>query len=161
MSIDRRLGPARIHFFSGKGGVGKSSIVAACALRAAQEGKRPLIVELAHRDTMRLLFDAPVGGEPSPVGDGVFALVVDLERALGDLLQARIGLRRFAKFNAVQRFVSAAPSITELLTLDFAPFAGGGARGEMRRVGIRFWWTSMRRDTRGCSYRFPPCLKVW
>ena len=46
----------RLLLFTGKGGVGKSTVVASLALEAAARGKRPLIVELGHRHTMRSIF---------------------------------------------------------------------------------------------------------
>ena len=49
--LDRRL-----LMFTGKGGVGKTTIVASLALEAARRGRRPLIVELGHRASMESVF---------------------------------------------------------------------------------------------------------
>ncbi|MDQ3036582.1 MAG: ATPase, partial [Myxococcota bacterium] len=39
----------RLQLITGKGGVGKSTVVAALALAWAERGRRPLVVELGHR----------------------------------------------------------------------------------------------------------------
>ena len=46
----RRLTMKRIYIFTGKGGVGKSSVAAAHALRSAEEGKKTLLIstDMAH-----------------------------------------------------------------------------------------------------------------
>ena len=60
--LDRRL-----LFFTGKGGVGKSTVTAATALLAADQGKRVLLVEVDAKDNLTALFEhAPVGFEPAP-----------------------------------------------------------------------------------------------
>ena len=88
----------RVQLFTGKGGVGKSSVVAAVALAAAEAGHRPLVVELGHRATMETLFEAPaIGYEPTPVGDGVAALNMELDEALTDYIAAQVRVRGVAK----------------------------------------------------------------
>jgi anion-transporting ArsA/GET3 family ATPase len=74
-----------LQLVTGKGGVGKSSVVAALALRAAKRGKRPLIVELGHRATMQSIFgmDA-LGHAPVEVGGGVRAMNIDFRAAISD-----------------------------------------------------------------------------
>ncbi len=121
---NRRVGEAavpRVQFFTGKGGVGKSSLVAATALRAAQLGGRPLIVELSERRAMAGLWGRAVGPRPTQVadvGEGVHALAIDREVALGDFMAARLGMRRLSRLPVLRRFLRAAPSVDELLTLD-------------------------------------------
>ena len=58
--LDRRL-----LFFTGKGGVGKSTVTAATALLAAEQGKRVLLVEVDAKGNLTALFEhPPVGFEP-------------------------------------------------------------------------------------------------
>ena len=54
----------RIILFTGKGGVGKSSIASATAVRLAELGRKTLIVssDLAHN--LADIFDQPVGDPP-------------------------------------------------------------------------------------------------
>lgn len=48
-----------IHFVTGKGGVGKSLVAAALALKKAQSGQRVLLVELGERSFYKDFFDLP------------------------------------------------------------------------------------------------------
>src|SRR6266704_3246219 len=54
----------RILLFTGKGGVGKSTVAAATALRTAEAGLRTLVCST---DPAHSLADASLGDEPSPI----------------------------------------------------------------------------------------------
>ena len=54
-----RLAEARLHFVSGKGGTGKSTIAAALALALAAGGRKVLLVEVEGRQGIAQLFDVP------------------------------------------------------------------------------------------------------
>src|SRR5881398_3209019 len=65
------MGPApalldrRLLFFTGKGGVGKSTVTAATALLAAEQGQRVLVVEADDKGAIPGNFEQPsVGFEP-------------------------------------------------------------------------------------------------
>ena len=59
--LDRRL-----LFVTGKGGVGKSTVTAAIALLAAEQGQRVLLVEVDAKGNLTNLFEhEPVGFDPS------------------------------------------------------------------------------------------------
>ena len=61
-----------VQFFTGKGGVGKSTVLGALATAAARAGKQPLIVELGFHTSSSHLFHSPnVGYEPAEVAPGV------------------------------------------------------------------------------------------
>jgi arsenite-transporting ATPase len=113
---------ARLSLFTGKGGVGKSTVVAALALEAAARGLRPLVVELGHRATLPALFaDAEVGFEPRPVAPGVDACQVAFGPALEAYVRRRLTgplARRVLQSGSVRRFFEAAPGTPEVLTLD-------------------------------------------
>jgi len=68
----------RIILFTGKGGVGKSSIASATAARLAELGRKTLIVssDLAHN--LADIFDQPVGDTPRVITDNLHALEVDV-----------------------------------------------------------------------------------
>src|SRR5882762_5281418 len=86
--LDRRL-----LFFTGKGGVGKSTVTAATALLAAEHGKRVLLVEVDAKNNLTALFEhAPVGFEPRQVHPGIYAMQMDTEASLREYLkvQARV-----------------------------------------------------------------------
>lgn len=111
-----------VQFFTGKGGVGKSTVIAAVAMRAARAGQRPLIVELGVHTSSSHLFDRPmVGYEPAEVTEGVHATRVLFEPALVDYVTSRLKLRPIAKLvvgnNSLRRLFMAAPGVDEIVTL--------------------------------------------
>lgn len=123
MSAPRRDPLARsVQFFTGKGGVGKSTVLAALATAAARAGKRPLIVELgAHTSSSHLFHGPDVGYRPSEVAPGVFATRVEFEPALVDYITSRLRLRfvalLVAKNNSLRKLFLAAPGVDEIVTL--------------------------------------------
>jgi anion-transporting ArsA/GET3 family ATPase len=52
----------RLLIFSGKGGVGKSTVTAAFAVAAARRGRRVVIVEIGEHEKISRIFDTPVVG---------------------------------------------------------------------------------------------------
>lgn len=111
-----------VQFFTGKGGVGKSTVIAAVAMRAARAGRQPLIVELGVHTSSSHLFGGPtVGYEPVEVTEGVHATRVLFEPALIDYITSRLKLRSIAKLvatnNSLRRLFMAAPGVDELVTL--------------------------------------------
>jgi len=112
----------RVQLFTGKGGVGKSSVVAAHALACAEAGLRPLVVELGHRATMESIFGVrAIGYEPTDVGDGVRACNLALEDALIDYVREQVKVRAIARRVVTQptlrRFFEAAPAVNEVVAL--------------------------------------------
>jgi anion-transporting ArsA/GET3 family ATPase len=111
-----------VQFFTGKGGVGKSTVLGALAKAAARAGKRPLIVELGIHTSSSHLFRGPdVGYEPTEVAPGVYATRVLFEPALIDYITSRLKLRPIAtlvaKNNSLRRLFMAAPGVDEIVTL--------------------------------------------
>jgi anion-transporting ArsA/GET3 family ATPase len=111
-----------VQLFTGKGGVGKSTLVAASALEAAGQGHRPLVVELGHRASIgAILGGGPIGHEPAEVVPGVFATAVAPEPALVEHLAEHVKVRgiarRIAASRTLRRFFEAAPAVVEALTL--------------------------------------------
>ena len=111
-----------VQFFTGKGGVGKSTVLGALATAAARAGKRPLIVELGiHTSSSRLFHGPNAGYEPAEVAPGVCATRVQFEPALVDYITSRLKLRTIAnlvvKNNSLRRLFMAAPGVDEIVTL--------------------------------------------
>lgn len=88
---------ARMIIFTGKGGVGKTSVAAAHAVRSARDGCRTLLVSADMAHNLGDIFETPVGGKEKEVEDGLFLLELDpqqlmrqefpqVNRALNDLL---------------------------------------------------------------------------
>ncbi|MEM1418200.1 MAG: ArsA-related P-loop ATPase [Myxococcota bacterium] len=111
----------RIQLFTGKGGVGKTTLVAATALAAAEAGERPLVVELGHRASLQTLFGRPIGDAPVDVGRGVHACSIDMDEALldyvADHVRVRALARRITGQPTLKRFFRAAPAVAEVVTL--------------------------------------------
>ncbi|MFZ1862631.1 MAG: ArsA-related P-loop ATPase [Polyangiales bacterium] len=111
-----------VQFFTGKGGVGKSTVLGALATVVARAGGRPLIVELGIHTSSSHLFAGPqVGYEPSEVAPGVHATRVLFEPALIDYVTSRLKLRPIAALvarnNSLRRLFMAAPGVDEIVTL--------------------------------------------
>jgi anion-transporting ArsA/GET3 family ATPase len=88
----------RLQLFTGKGGVGKSSVAAALALALARSGQRPLLVELGHRASMQsVLGSGKIGYEPHEAARGVWAMNIDFEPALIDYLSEHVRVRAIGK----------------------------------------------------------------
>jgi hypothetical protein len=114
---------ARLLLLTGKGGVGKTTIAAALAVDAARAGRRPLLIELGHRASMRSVFDvAEIGFEPRSVGHGVYAMSVDFDLAVTDYMATHVPSRRLAKAivgnRVLERLFAAMPAVGEIATLN-------------------------------------------
>ncbi|QSG04918.1 arsenical pump-driving ATPase [Halapricum desulfuricans] len=72
----------RYLFFTGKGGVGKSTIAATAATALAGDGQETLIVTTDPAAHLKDVFGAEVGHEPTPITDGLDAARIDQEKAL-------------------------------------------------------------------------------
>jgi arsenite/tail-anchored protein-transporting ATPase len=75
------MGP-RIILYTGKGGVGKTSVAAATARRCAAAGARTLVLSTDPAHSLAESLQTPVAGEPTDVGDGVWAQQVQAQEEL-------------------------------------------------------------------------------
>ncbi|EMA49434.1 MULTISPECIES: ArsA family ATPase [Halococcus] len=75
-------------FFGGKGGVGKTTVSSAYALKCAREGLATLVVSTDPAHSTSDVFDQPFGDEPRPVEghDGLDAMEIDPDEAVDDHL---------------------------------------------------------------------------
>jgi arsenite-transporting ATPase len=83
-------------FFGGKGGVGKTTVSTAYAMRLARDGNRTLIVSTDPAHSVGDLIDQQVGADPVPVADvdGLDAQEIDPQRAVEEhRLQTKRELR--------------------------------------------------------------------
>ncbi|MGH3335048.1 MAG: ArsA family ATPase, partial [Nocardioides sp.] len=69
----------RILLFTGKGGVGKSTIAAGTSALAAAGGQRTLVLSTDAAHSLADAFGAPVGSDPTPVADNLFVQQVDAQ----------------------------------------------------------------------------------
>ena len=110
----------RLHFFTGKGGVGKSSVAAAVAQWLSGQGKTVLLCELAHQSAMKDIFRVPfVGFEPLEVGERIWAINIDTTEALTEYVHQYVFSHTLAKMiteNKVLRyFWRTSPAVNEVV----------------------------------------------
>jgi anion-transporting ArsA/GET3 family ATPase len=120
-----RLSKARLHFVTGKGGTGKSTVAAALALTLASGGRKVLLVEVEGRQGIAQLFDVP----PLPYkelkiataehGGQVNALAIDIEAAFLEYLDMfyNLGLagKAMRRIGAIEFATTIAPGLRDVL----------------------------------------------
>ncbi|HEX9889284.1 MAG TPA: ArsA family ATPase [Nitriliruptorales bacterium] len=72
----------RIQLFTGKGGVGKTTVAAATAVRAAEAGRRVLVTSTDPAHSLADALDVPLGDEPTPVAPRLQAQQIDAQQRL-------------------------------------------------------------------------------
>jgi anion-transporting ArsA/GET3 family ATPase len=120
-----RLSKARLHFVTGKGGTGKSTIAAALALTLAAGGRKVLLVEVEGRQGIAQLFDVPplpyeeVKIATAERGGQVNALAIDIEAAFLEYLEMFYNLgiagRAMRRVGAVEFATTIAPGLRDVL----------------------------------------------
>src|SRR5690606_37614462 len=68
----------RILFHTGKGGVGKTTMSAATALRAAKMGYRTLVISIDPAHSLSDSLEVPLSGEPTKVTTNLWAQEVNV-----------------------------------------------------------------------------------
>jgi anion-transporting ArsA/GET3 family ATPase len=119
LAVDQLIRTREVLFLTGKGGVGKSSLAAALALRAKALGLEPILLEC----------DAPERPSPFPggkragrelreVADGIRAVNVEGDDAIRQYLVAALPAGRLAEMVVENRvaklFLRASPSVHEV-----------------------------------------------
>lgn len=120
-----RLSKVRLHFVTGKGGTGKSTVAAALALTLAAGGRKVLLVEVEGRQGIAQLFDVPplppkeVKIATAERGGQVNALAIDTETAFLEYLEMfyNLGLagRAMRRIGAVEFATTIAPGLRDVL----------------------------------------------
>ncbi|MDM4141045.1 MULTISPECIES: ArsA family ATPase [Mycobacterium] len=120
-----RLTKARLHFVTGKGGTGKSTIAAALALTLAAGGRKVLLVEVEGRQGIAQLFDVPplpyqeVKIATAERGGQVNALAIDIEAAFLEYLEMFYNLgiagRAMRRIGAIEFATTIAPGLRDVL----------------------------------------------
>jgi arsenite-transporting ATPase len=67
----------RIIIYTGKGGVGKTSVAAATAVRLAEQGQRTLVLSTDAAHSLSDSFNVALGNEPVQIGERLWGLEVD------------------------------------------------------------------------------------
>jgi anion-transporting ArsA/GET3 family ATPase len=120
-----RLSKARLHFVTGKGGTGKSTVAAALALTMASGGRKVLLVEVEGRQGIAQLFDVPplpyqeVKIATAERGGQVNALAIDIEAAFLEYLDMFYNLgiagRAMRRVGAIEFATTIAPGLRDVL----------------------------------------------
>jgi arsenite/tail-anchored protein-transporting ATPase len=112
----------RTILYTGKGGVGKTSVAAATARRCAAAGLRTIVVSTDPAHSLGDALEAPLGAQPTPVGDRLWAQQVaaqdELERnwrAVQDWLGEMLVERGVDRISAEELTVP--PGMDELFSL--------------------------------------------
>ncbi len=119
------MSKARLHFVTGKGGTGKSTIAAALALTLAAGGRKVLLVEVEGRQGIAQLFDVPplpyqeVKIATAARGGQVNALAIDIEAAFLEYLEMFYNLgiagRAMRRIGAIEFATTIAPGLRDVL----------------------------------------------
>lgn len=76
---------SRVLLFTGKGGVGKTTMAAATAARVAANGQKTLVLSTDPAHSLADALGAPVASEPSEVASGLFVSHVDTQGRLDEV----------------------------------------------------------------------------
>ena len=85
--------PTRNLFFTGKGGVGKTSLACAAAVRLVDAGKKVLLVSTDPASNLDEVLETPLGHHPTPVlaVPGLSAMNLDPEKAAAEYRERMVG----------------------------------------------------------------------
>lgn len=91
------MAPGKVLFFGGKGGVGKTTLAAATAVRLASSGLRTLLISTDPAHSLSDLLDQPLGDQPINVADNLWVRELDPEVAREQYIASvKDNIRRFA-----------------------------------------------------------------
>ncbi len=74
----------RVLLFTGKGGVGKTTVAAATAVRAADAGLRTLVMSTDPAHSLGDSFDEEIGSQPAQIAERLWAQQIDAQERLED-----------------------------------------------------------------------------
>ncbi len=122
----------RILLFTGKGGVGKTTVAAATAARAAEFGLRTIVCSTDPAHSLADAFDVPLGDRPTPIAHGLFGQQLNarvrFEEAWDDVRTYLVDVLDWAGADAVEaEELAVIPGLDEVFALaDIKEFATNG-----------------------------------
>jgi arsenite/tail-anchored protein-transporting ATPase len=158
----RELTQRRLIFVSGKGGVGKTTVVTALGLYLAGLGRKVLLAEVDNaRPTIGGYFDRPIKFSPVRVGMNLDAVNIDFMSALRAFLHDVVPVERLVRLilrnRIVRTFLVATPGAREMVVLgrllqlardsgvghDIEGWDGDGGAEPVRRSVVEKGWDHM------------------
>ncbi len=124
----------RVVLFTGKGGVGKTTLAAATAALLARSGRKVLVVSTDPAHSLGDAMEADLGGEPIEIEGGLFAAHVDTRALLDD---------SWGRLQGHLRTVLAGAGVDELVADELTVLPGVEellALGEVRRAAETGPW---------------------
>src|SRR5437867_149646 len=112
----------RVILFTGKGGVGKTTVAAATAVRAAAAGQRTLIMSTDPAHSLADAFDVPLGPKTRSIGENLWAEQIDAQERLEanwrDIQEFVIAFLNWAGVDAIEaEELSVIPGLDEIFSL--------------------------------------------
>src|SRR5437867_2400723 len=112
----------RVLLFTGKGGVGKTTIAAATAVRAARAGRRTLIMSTDPAHSLADSFDRELGAESRQIAPNLWAEQIDAQERLEanwrEIQEYMVSLMNWAGVDAIQaEELSVLPGLDEIFSL--------------------------------------------
>lgn len=112
----------RLIILSGKGGVGKTTLSLAIAMKAAAAGRRTLICEVGENEKIAPMFGrSSVGYREEPLAENLNAIYINPDESFNEFVRRTLKIEALWKpvveSKLIRSFISAAPGIKELMTL--------------------------------------------
>jgi arsenite-transporting ATPase len=113
---------SRVLLFTGKGGVGKTTVSAATALACAEQGQRVLVMSTDPAHSLADSLEADLGSQPTPVVAGLDGMQLDaterLEEVWGDIQRYIAELLAWAGVEGIEaEELSVIPGLDEVFSL--------------------------------------------
>jgi TRC40/GET3/ArsA family transport-energizing ATPase len=111
------LAGKRLIIFAGKGGVGKTTCSAACALELAKRGKRTLLVTVDPAKRLEDCLGVPVGFTETPIQPRLAAMMLDPEAVIREHLQREVPEAKIADHPLFKTVTGHLPGLNELMAI--------------------------------------------
>ena len=120
----------KFYFFSGKGGVGKTTMSAASAVYLAKQGRKTLIITTDPASNLADVFEQPIGYKVAPIEgiDNLSAMELDPDKATAEYKEKTLaplrGLIHIESFKVLEEQLNS-PCTAEMAAFDrFTDFLG-------------------------------------
>jgi arsenite-transporting ATPase len=102
-----------VMLFSGKGGVGKTTLAAATAVRLARMGSQILTMSTDPAHSLSDAFDVQLGSRPIRLMPGLDAMEIDARGLFNEAIDQMQGSGKVSSFGDMMRLVSQTPGVDE------------------------------------------------